>query len=254
MFNLNPESGKCLFSDFEKGYLIEVRENRRIRWLHFGDGNIQSAMLKRDSSQLLFDYAEPMLHCLHLKPDPTRITQLGLGGGGFIRYFLKHHPTVQLETVELSPTVIHVAQEYFEIPKRHAQCKVIQDDAIHHMASTQKVSDIILCDLYGFEELPQALQERAFYQDCYRQLTEEGCIAINLLVHNKGIAHRIVQQIRTVFLNNTLTLPIQFHKNLVVIASKAPDFNQRIFDLSHQGKLKSSQYDKILGLVAKPHR
>ena len=250
MLRINPSySGKLVYTTRDSNYPIEVRENRKIRWLHFCDGNIQSAMSRSHPERLTLDYMETMLGVLLFHDSPKTFCLLGLGGGGLVRYCHHYHPNINLTAIEISPTVVKIAKDYFSLPTESESFKIIIDDAACAI-QTMPSQDIIAADLYGQNCLPTVFREKNFYANCYKALSDKGILAIKLLLNHQDNFMAILEDIRAVFKMQTLCVPIKYHKNMIVFAFKDKNYLSMLEELASCRKLKKLTLDSQYGLMA----
>jgi len=155
-----------------------VRELDGLHWMHFGDGAIQAMLALQDPSRPIIPYQLNMLMALLFNPAPASLLNLGLGGGSFERFFTAYMPELSLTSVESDTAVIGLQQEYFPIPD---PVPVIECDAATFLAGTNKVFDLVLCDIFARTGPPVCLSQEVFYANIYRHLSAQGVLVINLL-------------------------------------------------------------------------
>lgn len=108
------------------GQSIEVCEGlyneERMRLL-LVDGAMQSAQyldpLLQD--ELAFEYMREFEWAFRLHPAAQRVLLIGGGGFAYPRFFLKQYPEKSIDVVELSPTIVEVARDYFGLRALEAQ-------------------------------------------------------------------------------------------------------------------------------------
>lgn len=108
------------------GQSIEVCEGlyneERLRLL-LVDGAMQSAQyldpLRPD--ELAFEYMREFEWAFRLHPSAQRVLLIGGGGFAYPRFFLKQYPEKSIDVVELSPTIVEVARDYFGLRALEAQ-------------------------------------------------------------------------------------------------------------------------------------
>lgn len=249
---LKFHQGKSLFFTQTDEHIIEVRQNRRYRWMHFGGPSIQSAMSLSNPTALVLPYMRPMVSgMIHLKPDPKSICMLGLGGGSFVRYFHQRYPQTPMTVVELDPVVMTIAEQFFELPAPSESYQLLQGDAFEFLDITPERYDVIFSDIYSHETLPEILNQIEFYQRCADRLLENGLLVANLITETMDDFIEIIHKIRHVFANHTLCLPIPKYRNIIVYASNNPNFNQVINQLVDAKILNGATLDSDCGLCAK---
>lgn len=108
------------------GQSIEVCEGlyneERMRLL-LVDGAMQSAQYLDPllEDELAFEYMREFEWAFRLHPSAQRVLLIGGGGFAYPRFFLKKYPEKSIDVVELSPTIVEVARDYFGLRTLEAQ-------------------------------------------------------------------------------------------------------------------------------------
>jgi spermidine synthase len=175
--------------------------------LTFGGGVVQSSMRLAEPYELDLGYTRAMMGFLLFCAEPRHILIVGLGGGSLSKYCYRHLPEARLTSLEINPDVIAL-RERFRVPPDDERFRVVQADASVYLASgdvqgcTSPASegihrtpgargtsecaagdveaDAILLDGYDAEGLPDRLCTESFYADCWRALSEQGVLVVNL--------------------------------------------------------------------------
>ncbi len=155
---------------------ITVSENDYYRWMAFSDV-VQSVMNKRKPWQLTLPHQVAiMLPLLFFKP--SRIVELGLGGGNITRFLQNLSPEIRLTTIEYSQPVIEGFEEHFN--PGQVDFDIVCADGMTWLAN-QDAHDIdwILCDVYqsqefGFDIIVKQLETLT------DKLAAQSCLSINL--------------------------------------------------------------------------
>lgn len=108
------------------GQSIEVCEGlyneERMRLL-LVDGAMQSAQYLAPllEDELAFEYMREFEWAFRLHPSARRVLLIGGGGFAYPRFFLKNYPEKSIDVIELSPTIVEIAREYFGLRALEAQ-------------------------------------------------------------------------------------------------------------------------------------
>lgn len=108
------------------GQSIEVCEGlyneERMRLL-LVDGAMQSAQYLDPllEDELAFEYMREFEWAFRLHPSAQRVLLIGGGGFAYPRFFLKNYPEKSIDVIELSPTIVEIAREYFGLRALEAQ-------------------------------------------------------------------------------------------------------------------------------------
>jgi spermidine synthase len=155
---------------------ITVSENDSYRWMAFSDV-VQSVMNKRKPCQLTLPHQIAlMLPLLFFRP--TRIIELGLGGGNLTR-FLQHLSTdINLTTIEHSQHVIDSFEQHFNPQQTHINI-VCADGMSWLKQQNAEELDWLICDVYqsqefGFNAIVEQLETLS------HKLAPQSCLSINL--------------------------------------------------------------------------
>jgi len=197
---------------------LKVLDDSKYRWIQTKNNCIQSAMRLSANWQLVLPYYPGLLSALLFKQDPENIFLIGLGGGELARYLNHCLPQARLTALEKNQDIIKVFQAHFN--PDNIQIDIINADICHWQMDNNKPYDLVVLDVYGDKALPDCLYEEALYQQCYKQLSDDGILAANLAVKDEQEAVLILTKIRKVFNQHVMFLSVEDHSNLIVLAFK----------------------------------
>ena len=195
-----------------------VRQDGDLRWLHFGDNDIQAVIDLAQPDQLILPYSSGMLSALLYQPDPKTCLNLGVGGGSFERFFAHRFPKLRVTSLESDVNVIRLARKYFMFPP---QQPVIVDDASRFLTRHQGSYDLIFCDIHQGDSHPGCLSDSQFHAAAFDCLNDNGVYAVNLLPHNYAHLVTVLMRLRDSF-SDVLVLDIPERRNLILFALKQP--------------------------------
>ena len=156
-----------------------------IRHLHLDSVWIQGSMLIDSPQVLVHQYIQRMMAWL-LFVDPTsvpkrRALQLGLGAASLTKF---SHKILRMQTsaIEINPKVLVACRGWFKLPADNTRMQVILADAAQEIRDPKWIGsvDALQVDLYDHDAAAPVLDSEAFYADCRRLLTDEGCMTVNL--------------------------------------------------------------------------
>jgi spermidine synthase len=139
----------------------------------------QTAVDLSDPERLVIPYSRKMLAAALIQPEPRRVLQLGLGGGGINRYLRKVMPGVYLKTAEIDATVRDMAVEYMGF-QPDAQDVVVIEDARTFVRKNSETWDWIFVDAFSGGSVPPHLKTREFYALLKSRLAPGGVVVFNL--------------------------------------------------------------------------
>ena len=150
-----------------------------MRRLRFDNGVMQSSMRVAAPFELDLSYTRGMMGFLLFNREPHHILLVGLGGGSLSKYCYRALPEARITTLEINPEVIAL-RDRFLIPPDDEQFRIVQTDACDHLARGDVQADVVLLDGYDAAGLPERLCSAAFYSACWRVLSEQGLLVVNL--------------------------------------------------------------------------
>jgi spermidine synthase len=197
-----------------------VVENANGKALYFDPRNVQSRMRKDAPHELELGYTRTMMGFLLYQPRPRDILIVGLGGGSLSKYCYEQLPDTVITSVEISPAVIALRDE-FAIPADNNRFHVICADGADYLIGKTAIADVILLD--GFEDygLPHALSNPGFYDRCYTALRDGGVLVANLW-DKDATQRRCREYIGGRFNRKIATAGTASSKNVIAFAVKNP--------------------------------
>jgi spermidine synthase len=156
-----------------------------IRYLHLGTEWVQGSMWLDKPFDIQLEYVQRMMAWL-LFVDPAMVPkrhamQLGLGAASLTKFC---HKKLRMKTtaIELNPQVVAACRLWFKLPADDARLSVVLGDAAEVAAHEhwRGTIDALQVDLYDHEAAAPVLDSQAFYADCRKLLTEDGCMTVNL--------------------------------------------------------------------------
>jgi spermidine synthase len=173
------------------------------------------------------DYVQRMMAWL-LFVDPDTVAkrhamQLGLGASSLTKFCYKHlrmHTTA----IELNPQVIAACRLWFKLPADNAKLSVVLGDAeeVARHSHWQGKIDALQVDLYDHEAAAPVLDSEAFYADCRRLLTEEGCMTVNLFGRSSQFDQSLAKIVAAFGQDAVWSFKPTREGNTVVLALRTP--------------------------------
>lgn len=172
------ELGDLVYRTTDADGEIHVYEDRRFRYLTFGNAVEQSCFDPVNPAQLQHVYTQAMMLALLLHPEPRDVVLLGLGGGSLARAMRAADRRLRILGVERRAAVIDVAKRYFDLPKG-ARFGVICAEADVFLEGDSGGRDLILADLYLAEGMHPRQLATDFLALCRARLSESGVLVVN---------------------------------------------------------------------------
>lgn len=233
---------------------VRVRDNDVLRFLIL-DNTFHAIMWKLDPVQLALPYSQMMMAVFGLHDEPRRGLILGHGGGSLAKWLARYWPTLELDVVEMDPSVVTAAEEYFDYhPPAHHH--VFVQDARTFLRETPHRYDIVWMDAFARHLIPFHLTTQEFFAELRGKMDQHGVVAVNLASsdHPKDQkrAEAIVTTLKTGFpyvesfsVKGPSWLPTKEGSANVIFFAKAEAFapmqgqvfQQRLLELLNAGKL-----------------
>ena len=139
-------------------------------------------------------YTQAMMLSLLWKPEPSMVCVMGFGGGRIPMVLHHYFPRLLIESTEIDPAVLEIAEKYFGIVLDN-RMRVHMEDArsfLSNRPSTTKY-DIIFLDCFtGMGHHPFELSTEEFYDLCKKHLAQGGVVSSNI-IENDTLFHKKMQ-------------------------------------------------------------
>lgn len=171
--------------------LLEVRENKEIRWLVV-DGRMESAIYTdaRRDHKLVFPYMQRFSYAFAVNPAIQKTLLIGGGAFSYPRYYLSAYPEKTIDVAEISPEILQADRTYFDLdqllsPRLH----IYQKDGFQYLFESSEKYDLIINDAFIGQQQKGRDQESC--RIVKEHLQNDGIYLINAAVAPKGIySHR----------------------------------------------------------------
>lgn len=174
---------------------IEVVDERDRRCLKFANRqrrvSRQSCQYFEDPDRLVFDYGKLVFTGFLLNTDPERILVIGLGGGSLPRLMQKLFPSARIDSVEIDPAVIEVAEKYFDFEARPDDNVIARDGRVYVRRALLRgqTYDFILLDAFTGDYIPEHMMTREYLEECKKLLSENGVLVANTFSSSRLYRH-----------------------------------------------------------------
>jgi spermidine synthase len=225
---------------------VNFSDEGPVRHLHLGTEWIQGSMLLDAPTVLVHEYIQRMLAWL-LFVDPATVTkrqamQLGLGAGSLTKFC---HKVLRMKTcaIELNPQVLLACRGWFKLPPDNGRMQVVLADASVEIQDPKwwGAVDSLQVDLYDHEAAAPVLDSEAFYADCRRLLTAEGCMTVNLFGRTSSY-QKSVDKMAAAFGRDAIwAFKATREGNTVVLARRTPTHPKRA-ELAARAEIIEAQW------------
>nr|MBF0682100.1 fused MFS/spermidine synthase [Pseudomonas sp.] len=163
---------------------IVVYENRGERCMNFGSLQAPGRQTCIDvdaPDRMVFGYTRMMMSALFIHPDPERILIIGLGGGTLPRALAQVLPQATIDTVEIDPAVVRVAERFFGFVQSPRQRVFVEDGRafVEGVQARGGQYDMILLDAFDVDYIPPHLLTMEFLTQVRDILAPDGVLVAN---------------------------------------------------------------------------
>ena len=220
-----PAAAELLFERTSAYHNIRVVDDQGIRTLSF-DGSWETRMTLQNPLQGHFEYTE-YFHMPWIWLNLSNVLMIGLGGGSTQRSYQHYYPDVMIDTVEIDPTVVRVARDFFAVSNSATHRIHTADGRVFLRRSTNRY-DAILVDAYTENRygsfLPRHLVTKEFFQIANDHLSTNGVLAYNVIGQIYGeranLLGAMFRTLKTVF-PEVYLFPAGDSQNIVFVAAKS---------------------------------
>jgi spermidine synthase len=198
-----------------------------VRSLHLGTIWIQGSMRLDAPNDIELEYVQRMMAWL-LFMDPATLgqrhaMQLGLGAGALTK-FCRRRLGVCTTAIELNPQVLHACRGWFKLPADDDRLRVVIADAAEEIRNPMWAGnvDALQVDLYDHDAAAPVLDSAAFYADCRRLLTEDGCMTVNLFGRASSFERSLTQMAAAFGTGALWVFKPTREGNTIVLAQRTP--------------------------------
>ncbi|HVV71072.1 MAG TPA: fused MFS/spermidine synthase, partial [Verrucomicrobiae bacterium] len=205
---------------------IRVIEDKGLRVLYFDDAS-ETSMSIADPLRGHFEYTEYFHMPWLWNTNISSVLMIGLGGGSVQRSLAHYYPRVQLDTVEIDPSVVRVAEALFGYKESESQRIHVEDGRLF-LRRTAARYDLVILDAYVQgrygPSIPQHLATKEFFELARAHLTTNGVVAYNVIGSlnswHAEIVGAMYRTLKSVF-PQVYVFPAQTTQNIVLIATRA---------------------------------
>lgn len=174
-------------SEFAPVVVFEQYGERCMNFEEMESGGRQSCLELDDPDRLVFEYTRMMASALLIRPEPASVLIIGLGGGSLPVALHKLLPHAVIDTVELDPAVVRVAQRFFEYETGPRQRVFIEDGRafVERAVREGRRYDIVMLDAFDEDYIPAHLMTLEFLQQVHGALSPDGLVVANSFAQSR---------------------------------------------------------------------
>jgi spermidine synthase len=195
-----------------------------------------------DEYRTEYGYTDYLQLGLAYNPAARDVLMIGLGGGSAPKRFLRDHPALNIEIVELDPVVVHVARTYFRLPADGPRLHTTVEDGRRYLTRTERTWDVIVIDAFYSDAIPFHMATLEFMELLRSRLAQDGVVVTNVIGAIRGSGSELFRSIFRTYragFPNVVVHPVGSGpaedgsgiRNLVVVAGEnAPPSKQALLD------------------------
>lgn len=168
-------------SDYAPIVIFEEHGERCMNFNEIEGQGRQTCFQLNDPKRMVFDYTRLMTSALFVNPQPESVLIVGLGGGTLPTALHELLPAATIDTVELDPAVVKVAQRYFGYQIGPRQ-RVFVEDGREYVERTLREGrryDMVMLDAFDVDYIPAHLLTVEFLEQVRGILSPDGVVVAN---------------------------------------------------------------------------
>ena len=174
-------------SEFAPVVVFEQYGERCINFNEMEGEGRQTCMRLDNPRVMVFEYTRMMTSALLVKPDPASVLIIGLGGGTLPTALHELLPEAVIDTVEIDPAVVEVAQTYFSYKPGPRQRVFVEDGRafVERALQAGQHYDMVMLDAFDVDYIPPHLLTVEFLTQVREVLTPDGLVVANSFAQSR---------------------------------------------------------------------
>ena len=168
-------------SEFSAVVVYEKHGERCMSFESIEADGRQTCLSLSNPNKMVFEYTRMMTSALLVLPDPKNILIIGLGGGTLPTALARIVPDAVIDSVEIDPAVVNVAQAYFGFEPGPTKRVFIEDGRkfVENAVKEGRQYDMVMLDAFDVDYIPRHLLTVEFFQQIRALLSERGVVVGN---------------------------------------------------------------------------
>jgi len=178
-------------SEFAPVYVFEEYGERCMNFDQNENSGRQTCVDLNEPDKMVFAYTRMMTSALFVKPAPRNILIVGLGGATMPRALEKILPDTVIDSVEIDPAVVRVAERFFGYKQGPRQRVFVEDGRafVERARREGRTYDMVMLDAFDVDYIPVHLLTREFLRHVHAILSPDGVLVANTFT-NSGMYDR----------------------------------------------------------------
>ncbi|MFH0862625.1 MAG: fused MFS/spermidine synthase [Candidatus Altiarchaeota archaeon] len=154
----------------------------------------------------------------------NKVLFIGMAGGVAVNQLLGFYD-VDVDAVEIDPSVVDVAKEYFNVTEG-PRLRIFVSDGRQFLKGSGKY-DVIDVDAFNGADIPTHMSSAEFFKDAYGHLNDDGILMMNVLniKNDRKLSHAVANTMKTAFPSVFL---VNSSRNDILIACKGKKTKQQL--------------------------
>ncbi len=211
--------------------------------LRSGKGALQSVIDLQNPHRLQLRNLEYLMAVLLFIPEPRRILMLGTAAGSLLHFLRFHYPKSSITAVDIDTEMIEELLKREILPAAQSGLSYVHSDAAQFIRNTDKSYDLVLLDIFNGSHSPAWLLEKESIDSLARLLNQQAALAYNLIIDSEHDFKRFYRDLRLVFDQQTLYLPVKGLENTIAFAIRSTSTTQDMSGHMQQAMLMSERLE-----------
>ena len=211
-----------------KNFKLETAYNSIHLVIHQGrlelrgqDKSLQSVINLEKPHQLELKNLEYLMAVLIFISAPEHILVLGTAGGSLLHFLRHYYPQADITAVDIDNELITQLLDLDILPPADERLTYVCDDATRLIQNSSQRFDLVLVDVFNGAQSPPWLLEKATLQKLHNMTSDNGALAFNLLIDSDHGFKLFYRDLRQLFKQQTLSLPVDGLENKIVYGIRA---------------------------------
>lgn len=168
-------------STFAPVVVFEQYGERCMNFVEAESGGRQTCMQLDEPQKLVFEYTRLMASALLVRPAPESVLVIGLGGATLPVALHRVLPDAVIDSVEIDPAVVRVAERFFGYETGPRQRVYVEDGRafVERALAEGRRYDMVMLDAFDVDYIPAHLLTREFLQAVHDILSPNGLLVAN---------------------------------------------------------------------------
>jgi spermidine synthase len=214
--------------DFYKNFKIETAYNSIDLVYHQGlmelrgkDKSLQSVINLEKPHHLELKNLEFLMSVLMFIAAPQRILMLGTAAGSLLHFLRHYYPQAEITAVDIDNDLITQLLDLDILPPADDRLTYVHDDAARVIQNSAHRFDLVLVDVFNGAQSPPWLLAKTTLQQLHDLTSDKGALAFNLLIDSDHDFKLFYRDLRQLFSQQTLSLPVSGLENKIVYAIRS---------------------------------